>query len=329
VVETEPDAEPQSLEVDNVLWADWNPDRIERPQIAFTIGTPTELLPGWEANNDLWLVDLRSPEERAVRPEQLIEAYPATYGWWGGNYAWSPLGRYIAYSYADEVGLIDTEADEDEEQRLQLHVFTEYNTQADWVWVPSLSWSPDGAFLAFTRHAGEDPDALLFDTWVISANSVADARFVQQSGIWGHPSWSPSQLVSLDDETLDSQIAFLRATNPVESLRSTYTLWLMDRDGSNARQIYPAAGENSRFPREQSAMAWGPAGATIAFVYDGDLFMYDLDDGEAERITQDDSVASNPSRAPYGPEQPEAQPSPEPPAVVTRAATGPRRDGQE
>jgi hypothetical protein len=329
VVETEPHAEPQSLEVDNVLWADWNPDRIERPQIAFTIGTPTELLPGWEANNDLWLVDLRSPEERAVRPEQLIEAYPATYGWWGGNYAWSPLGRYIAYSYADEVGLIDTEADEDEEQRLQLHVFTEYNTQADWVWVPSLSWSPDGAFLAFTRHAGEDPDALLFDTWVISANSVADARFVQQSGIWGHPSWSPSQLVSLDDETLDSQIAFLRATNPVESLRSTYTLWLMDRDGSNARQIYPAAGENSRFPREQSAMAWGPAGATIAFVYDGDLFMYDLDDGEAKRITQDDSVASNPSRAPYGPEQPEAQPSPEPPAVVTRAATGPRRDGQE
>ena len=329
VVETEPDAEPQPLEVDNVLWADWNPDRIERPQIAFTTGTPTELLPGWEANNDLWLVNLRSPEERAVRPEQLIEAYPATYGWWGGNYAWSPLGRYIAYSYADEVGMIDTEADEDEEQRLQLHVFTEYNTQADWVWVPSLSWSPDGAFLAFTRHAGEDPDALLFDTWVISANSVADARFVQQSGIWGHPSWSPSQLVSLEDETLDSQIAFLRATNPVESLRSTYTLWLMDRDGSNARQIYPAAGENSRFPREQSAMAWGPAGATIAFVYDGDLFMYDLDDGEAERITQDDSVASNPSRAPYGPEQPEAQPSPEPPAVVTRAATGPRRDGQE
>ncbi|UCG23381.1 MAG: DPP IV N-terminal domain-containing protein [Chloroflexota bacterium] len=317
VIETTPDAEPQPLDVDNVLWADWNPEKPENAQIAFTTGTPTELLPGWEANNDLWLADLRSPEEGIIRPELLVEAYPATYGWWGGNYAWSPQGRYIAYSYADEVGLIDTEADEDEEQRLQLRAFTEYNTQADWVWVPSLSWSPDGAFLAFTRHAGDDPDALLFDTWVINVEDGTDARFVQQSGIWGHPSWSPFQADLLDDNSLNSQIAFLRATNPVESVRSSYTLWLMDRDGSNARQIYPAAGENSRFPREQNAMAWGPAGRTIAFVYDGDLFMYDLENGEVKRITQDDSIASNPSRAPYGLAPSEAQPQSELPVDIT------------
>jgi hypothetical protein len=322
VVSTEPDATPQSLDVDNVLWADWDPDRTDPPQIAYTTGIPTELLPGWEANNDLWLADLPAPGSGRFRPEKLIEAYPATYGWWGGGFAWSPLGRFIAYSHADEVGVIDTESD-DEDLRIQLHSFTEYNTQADWVWIPSLSWSPDGAFLAFTRHVGDDPEAVLFDTWVIDVAAGTEARFVQQSGIWGHPLWSPTQLTSHNGDAGTSQIAFLQATNPVESLRSSYTLWLMDRDGSNSGQIFPPAGENSRFPREQSAMVWGPAGDTIAFVYDGDLYLYSLDDGEARRITHDDSIVSNPSRAPYGRAWLEAQASPKPPAAATPAIIEP------
>jgi hypothetical protein len=301
VVGTTPNAEPRPVGVDNVLWAAWNPDRVNRPQIAYTTGIPTDLLPGWEANNDLWLLDFPLTLSGAFQPEELVEAYPATYGWWGGEYAWSPVGRYIAYGHADEVGVIDTEAEESE-RRVRLQAFTEYNTQADWVWVPSLTWSPDGGFIAFSKHSGNDPEALLFDTWAIDVTTGAAARFVQQSGIWGYPQWSPVELLAetASSDTVASQIAFLRATDPVESQRSTYTLWLMDRDGSNARQIYPAAGENSRFPREQSALAWGPAGDSIVFVYDGDLFFYALDEGTARRITHDDSVVSNPTWAPYG-----------------------------
>lgn len=324
VVSTTPGAEPRPIGVDNVLWAAWNPDRVNRPQIAYTTGNPTELLPGWEANNDLWLVDFPLSPSGSFRPEDLIEAYPASYGWWGGEYAWSPVGRYIAYSYADEIGVIDTQADEGE-RRVRLHTFTEYNTQADWVWVPSLTWSPDGDFIAFSKHSSDDPEALLFDTWAVDVASGAAARFVQQSGIWGHPQWSPAQQASetASDDMGASQIAFLRASDPVESLRSTYTLWLMDRDGSNARQIYPAAGENSRFPREQSALAWGPAGDSIVFVYDGDLFFYALDEGNARRITHDDNVVSNPSWAPYGRAWREGLPDREPspttvPATVER-----------
>jgi Tol biopolymer transport system component len=310
--------------VDNGLWAAWNPDRVSRPQIAYTTGIPTDLLPGWEANNDLWLVDLPVSTGGAFRAEPVIEAYPATYGWWGGAYAWSPQGRYIAYGHADEIGVIDTEFSGDE-RRARLHAFTEFNTQADWVWLPSLSWSPDGGFIAFSKHTGEDPDALLFDTWVIDVATGATARFVQQAGIWGYPQWSPTQekLETIPNDMEASQIAFLRATDPVQSLRSTYTLWLMDRDGSNARQIYPAAGENSRFPREQSAVAWGPAGDAIAFVYDSDLYLYALNEGNAQRITHDDSVVSNPSWAPYGRAWRDRQPEVELPERATPATIEP------
>jgi WD40 repeat protein len=324
VVSTTPGSEPRPVGVDNVLWAAWNPDKVDRPQIAYTTGLPTDLLPGWEANNDLWLVDFPLSPGGSFRPRELIEAYPATYGWWGGEYAWSPVGRYIAYSYADEIGVIDTEASEGE-RRVRLHTFTEYNTQADWVWVPNLTWSPDGGFIAFSKHSGHDPEALLFDVWVANVATGTAARFVQQSGIWGYPQWSPAQkqAETAAEDTGASQIAFLRATDPVESLRSTYTLWLMDRDGSNGRQIYPAAGENSRFPHEQSALAWGPAGNSIVFVYDGDLFLYTLDDGNTQRITHDDSVASNPSRAPYGRAWREAQTTIERPSSPAQATVEP------
>lgn len=297
VISTEPGSEPDELGVDNVLWAGWNPARTSsRPQIAYTTGTATDLLPGWEANNDLWLAVLPESEGDLFRPEQLVEAYPATYGWWGGNYAWSPAGRYLAYSFADEVGIIDTEAEEEEDLRLLLHSFTEYNTRADWVWVPSLSWSPDGRYLAFNRHAGDDPDDADFDNWVVAVEDGLARPFAEQSGIWSHPQWSPA----LDDGSEVSQIAFLRATNPLDSLRSSYTLWLMDRDGSNAHQIYPPAGENSRFPREQQFMAWSATGRDIAFVYNNALYFLSLDSGEVRRITQDDNPVSNPTWAPYG-----------------------------
>jgi Tol biopolymer transport system component len=299
VLNTVPNAEPMELGVENVLWADWNPDRIDTPQIAFTTGIPTDLLPGWEANNDLWIGDIPQSSTGRFRPEQIVEAYPATYGWWGGNYAWSPSGQYIAYSHADEVGIIDTEAEE-ENNRTQLQTFPEYNTRADWVWVPTLSWSPDSQFLAFTKHVSTDPIVAEFDTWVVNVESGLANSMAEGSGIWGHPRWSPITRITDQSDLGPSKIAYLRANNPVESQSSTYTLWLMDRDGSNAQQLYPAAGENSRFPREQSFMTWGPTGTEIAFVYDDDLYIYDLDDNEARQVTHDDNNISNPTWAPYG-----------------------------
>src|SRR5690606_15515561 len=141
---------------ENILWADWNPSRDASMQIAYTTGRPVNQPPGWEANNDLWTATIFANEDFPFNPQRVVEAYPATYGWWGGNFEWSPSGEHIAYAYADEVGIIALQPANLDERRIQLYSFSEYNTRADWVWVPTISWSPDSEFLAFTSHGGDD-----------------------------------------------------------------------------------------------------------------------------------------------------------------------------
>lgn len=297
LLSTEPGAEPRDLGVENVLWADWNPSRESSMQIAYTTGRPVSQPPGWEANNDLWLSTIFANEDFPFNPQLNVEAYPATYGWWGGNFAWSPTGQHIAYAYADEVGIIDLQPPNLDERRVQLEQFTEYNTRADWVWVPTISWSPDGQFLVYSRHSGANEDGMEFDIHVASTANNVVLPFVGQAGMWSHPHWSPPLATAAGPA---SYIAYLQASNPLDGLRSPYTLWTMDQDGSNGQQIYPPPGENSQFPREQQFMAWGPTGQDVAFVFGDSLYFLSLTSGQAVRITQDDAVVSRPTWAPYG-----------------------------
>jgi Tol biopolymer transport system component len=154
--------------------------------------------------------------------------------------------------------------------------------------------------VAVTNHGGEDERGMQFDSWVFDIFSPLQRQLIDQTGMWGHLYWvtNPRQ----------SQIAFLKTADPVDSLRSNYTLWLMDQDGSNARQIYPPIGENSAFPRDKQFMAWGPSGQEIAFIFDDDLYMLNLETAPtpsrgqaiATQITADDTPASRPTWAPYG-----------------------------
>jgi len=292
VIRTNRDAVPRELAVENVLWAGWNPARTTVRQIAFTTADPIDQPPGWEANNDLWLADLFENAGTPFEPEQIIDAYPALNGWWGGNYAWSPNGERIAYAYANEVGIINPFIDIPRLQRRQLQLFTPYNTRADWVWVPTLTWSPDSRFVAFTQHSGDEDEAMVFDSWIVDTQSPLALPVAQQSGMWGHLHWST--------QGEDGAVAYLRAVDPVDSLRSNYSLWLMDEDGSNGRQLYPPPGENSAFPRDHHFMAWGPDNSELAFVFDGDLFMYDLETDTATQVTGDDILVQFPVWAPYG-----------------------------
>lgn len=295
VIRTIPGSLPRQLNVENVLWAEWNPAKTELMEIAYSTARPTDAPPGWEANNDLWRGDVLRSETAVFSPTQIIEAYPATYGWWGGNYAWSPDGRQLAYSFADEVGIIDMTSPSGTSHR-PLQSFTEYNTLSNWVWVPSLSWSPDSRFIAFTNHGSQDNRQMQFDTWVVDSLTGVAGKFVEQTGMWGHVHWAAN-----DPETgPNGRISFLKSSDPIDSQRSSYTLWLMDKDGSNSRQIFPPPGENSAFPRYTQFMSWGPDGNELSFIFNNQLYLLSLDTNESRRLTQDDSQVSHPTWAPYG-----------------------------
>jgi resuscitation-promoting factor RpfB len=314
LIETRRDAEPRPLGVRDVLWAGWNPAS-DAPigEIAYTTAISISTPPGWEANNDLWRGIIPANENADFDPEQVVEAYGALYSWWGGNFAWSPAGTHIAYSYANEIGLITLEPARGEEQRVVLHTFTEFDPPGDWVWVPTLTWSPNGRFLAFTRHDSNDPAEPRFANWTIDTTTGLLARFVTDAGLWAHLHWATNPAAP-------DPIAFLRTTNPLDSQRSSYTLWLMDQDGSNARQIYPPPNENSYFPRQQGFMAWGPTGGELAFIFNNDLYLYTLADGLARRLTDGDATNASPTWSPYGaaiptpapPETPPVEPAEEP-----------------
>jgi len=299
----------QPLDIENVLWAGWDPSAAP-PRIAYTTARSIALPPGWEANNDLWLLDII--EEAQPTPVRLIESYAAAYAWWGGQYAWSPDGR-LAYAFADEVGVLTMPppafdpgllgpAATEEPARAVLHTFTEFDTGADWAWVPSLSWSADGQYLAFGDHAGDDDaPAGRFDLRLADTTAESQIVLAEAAGIWSAAQWSPAAALP------ERQIAYLAAIEPEASQDSGYVLWLAGSDGRDPRRVFPPEGEASLFARSQP-LAWGPDPDRMAFIFDNQLHILDLPTGEVFRAGQDDTVSSHPTWAPYGAVSDEAAP---------------------
>ena len=183
---------PITLGLQGMLQAEWSPV-ISQSLIAFTTAERTASSPGWRANNDLWLLDLLSPKSAPV--ELLPSSTQGLYSWWGTTFAWSPGGDRMAYARADQIGVITMEAGQSLTNTITPLVdFTPLKTFSEWVWVPAISWSPDGKFIAATVHgaplASEPPDeSQVFDLWLLSADGSVSAKVASQVGMWANPAW--------------------------------------------------------------------------------------------------------------------------------------------
>jgi hypothetical protein len=160
-----------------------------------------------------------------------------------------------------------------------------------WVWTPYLTWSPNSDLLAATIHGkplNNEPDETspVFDVELAQANDKAaglyEVNLVPQAGIWAAPSYSPLA----DDGS--GYIAYLKARNPIDSVSSEYDLVVEDRDGSNARVMFPGKDKPGIKPIETlfgNEIAWSPDARQVALIYQGNMWIIDVETGHANQVT--------------------------------------------
>lgn len=283
---------PQAVQLfpNDVLSAQWVPGRPNT--LSYSTAVPSTDQIGWRAYNDLFVVELDPATGEAISDslEQIIEQNAlGAYAYWGRRFLWSPAGDRLAWANANSIGTVDLETGE----FVPLLSFAAYSTLLPLVWVPTLSWSDEGYLVTIAHGAPygtESPeDSIVFDTAVIDVeNALVIPEFRAKTGIWSSPTYSP--LVEGTNGQPERYIAFFQAREPLNSLGSTYDLWVADSDGSNARRVFPAPGDPGqgfRSPDPEDGIAWSPSGRHLAFIYQRNLWVYDLESGVAYPITSD------------------------------------------
>ncbi|MBN1438931.1 MAG: G5 domain-containing protein [Anaerolineales bacterium] len=279
--------QPFPLGVFNVIhFADWSP--AQKRTIAFSTVEPATSAPGWKAKNDLRLISFDEKGKTGAETILLPPNTEGAYAWWGTKFAWSPDGSKLAYARPDEVGWIPAGGG----VRRSLLAITPFRTLADWVWLPAISWTPDGAFLLTVQHGeplgSEAPeDSPAFDLVAVPSAGGDPIILAEQTGMFAYP--APGPALSLTYER-GYNVAFLQAIRPSESDRSRYRLMVFDRDGSNLRAVFPPESEPGLTAGEAAQAEWSPDGSQIALVYEGNLWIVDLASGEGQPLTGDGQV---------------------------------------
>jgi resuscitation-promoting factor RpfB len=295
-------AKPVSLGVKNVIhFAAWVPGK--GLTISFSTVEPRATAPGWQANNELQMLTLAS-SGTVLKRETVVEANAGgVYGWWGTNFSWSPDGKLLAYARPDGVGLVDF----DNQNMVPLVDILPFQTGADWAWVPGIAWGGSQYVLYMVTHAplaGLEPveispvfhlSALPItilstppetpDT-IITFGPLID--IINEVGMFAYPVASPA-----GGEQSSFSVAYLQSREPRQSENRRYRLALIDRDGSNRRQIFPAEDRQGIDPQR---VVWSPAGLAnghqwMAVNYQGNLSLIDAETGAEQPVTGDGLVS--------------------------------------
>ncbi|HEX2620222.1 MAG TPA: DPP IV N-terminal domain-containing protein, partial [Phototrophicaceae bacterium] len=281
--------QPVQLRPQNVLYAAWYPGTPNT--ITYSTAEPRPTNPGWDARNDLRrsLIDPQTGDEISI--DLIVDKYSGGLaGWWGTKYYWSPDGSQLAYVQADSVGLVDLQTGE----KKPLASYEVLNVFSNWSWRTSVSWSPDGKLITTTLH-GPSPSASVpadkspvFNVALLDVNGNFSANIINQAGIWSNPSFSP--FIQPDDSPFpQGYLAYMLARQPLESINDSaqYDLYVADRDGSNARKVFPPENQAGILSREY---VWSPDGRQIAVIYQGNLWIIDADSGSTRQVTLDGSI---------------------------------------
>jgi hypothetical protein len=281
-------SKPFSLGVKNVVHAAvWTPSSAN---VAYSTVEPRTTAPGWQANNDIYKVVVGNGW--AGTPQRVMEANSGgVYGWWGMELHYSPEG-ILSYTRADEVGIVDQQNGE----LKPLLEITPLQTHSDWAWIPGMVWGADSQTLYVVTHAPppnlvNPEESPYFDLTAASTANKVTIRLIQQTGMFAYPAVSPLR-PSGDEDAY--QVAFLQAIFPEQSETSRYRVVVMDRDGSNQRNVFPPAdspGIDPQIPVWAPEPLEGQSGDFILLVYQGNLWLIDTSSGQAFQVTGDGLIS--------------------------------------
>jgi TolB protein len=182
----------------------------------------------------------------------------------GDDPAWSPDGRYIAFS-SDEDGtrnIYVMDADGSNARKLT-------STNSEYYQDREPVWLPDGRIV---YHCGDK------DCWsVMNADGSNPHCLTDGPTIGGDPAWSPD----------GRSVTFVAGSDP--SLFRQSDVYIAEADGSNPRALtHLDEGEEARDP------AWSPDGRHIAFTWaqgdveDNAIYVMDADGSNQRRIADCD-----------------------------------------
>jgi hypothetical protein len=248
-------ATPRDTGVRGALWAAWSP---QGGAFAYSSAEATRGTPGWRARNDLRLATW--PALTATLLLSPTTAFP--YAWWGEQWAWSPDGRRLAYARADSLGLYELGS----AARRPLATFPPFQTQGNWVWLPALAWARGGDRLAATVHQGEE-SAATFALLLLALDGAPPRELAHGVGAWAMPAWASA------GETL----ALGLPQGVAEYSLHTLALAAAERPSP----LFPAEIATSAYPD----FAWSPTGRQLIAAHQGDLFLFDLERGNARPLT--------------------------------------------
>lgn len=267
--------QPIQLVPQDVLQAHWIPGLVNT--ISYSTGESSETAPGWRAFNDLWAMRVDPNTGEALRVEQVVEASSfGLYSWWGTQFYWSPNGESLGWVRADSAGLVNIETGE-------FNTLVEYpvfNTRQSWSWRATLSWSPANDLMATTIHVpiGNYPPETspAFSAAVVAMDGSFNTPVAENAGIWSTPQYSR--------DAVAARLAYMRARDPFNSINGEYDLVVADRDGSNARVVFPPEGQVGLRTQEYT---WSPNGRQIALIYQGNLWVVDIETNATHQLTLD------------------------------------------
>ncbi len=285
----EADAKPIDLKAHNIIhFADFSPTAQGDHTVAYSTVEPSPGSPGWQANNDLYLVSYSSAGFVTESKNILPTNSGGQYGWWGAGFAWAPDGNRLAYARPDGVGVIDLRTP----SMAPLLEVVPYQSMGDWAWVPGIAWGNDDRTLYIVDHGIpnglESPaSSPIFDLVALPGLGGPMLTLADRTGMFAYPAVSPPLQMATGE--IASRVAFLQALSPIESQGSNYQLAVMDRDGSNRRTLFPPPGETGLAPQQS---VWSPDGSQIALTYRGDLWLVDVGTGRGQQITGDGQTTS-------------------------------------